>query len=354
MLVFSTATKSRCMYSRLHLCRHHRETNSNSCRYRGRLTYTQNRIRNSRYCTDSSKTRLSNNNRHDDTSLEGASMQPDAQSTTPKWRQVIPSLTLVASRLAKESAEEASEVAKTAASKASGKMSNSIQDFKAYAKESSAEYASDARRSMNSIGARVKASAAHNLQMTRDRMKESILNTRDRLKNEISHRISKVSLPFMRSLPPSAETSPGEISKSLSYNTKEALQSLSQSTSNAATFATKVLTQSTTNAASNMTSQMQQSVTKASRWIWWWGLAAVGVYGMSTTLTKEGMQLLKDMINSPKSDEPLDASGTSRVSARSSSSASQSTRDGRSGEAAKLSWFSSIREYFTRNEKTND
>jgi hypothetical protein len=145
------------------------------------------------------------------------------------------------------------------------------------------------------------------------------------------------------------------MSKSLSYDTKEALQSMSQSTSNAATFATKVLTQSTTNAASNMTSQVQQSVTKASRWLWWWGLAAVGVYGMSTTLTKEGMQLLKDMITSPKSDEPFDASGTSRVSAPASSSAFQSARDGRSDDAAStLSWFGSLLEYFTGNEKTND
>eukprot|EP00804_Cyclotella_cryptica_P030195 CCRYP_017964-RA/>CCRYP_017964-RA protein AED:0.36 eAED:0.36 QI:0/-1/0/1/-1/1/1/0/293 len=293
--------------------------------------------------------------------MEGPSRQLETQSATPvtsKWRKMIPSLTSFASRTAKQSAETTSEAAKTAASKVSGKVNNSIRDFKSYAKESSAQYASEIRSSMKNVSARVAASATHNVQKTGDRMRETILNTaqstREKLKNEISQKIPKFSLPFMRRLPPSAKTTPEKRSKSISNNTKEAFESVTQSTSKAATFATKVLTESTTNAASNMTSQVQQSVTKASRWLWWWGLAAVAVYGMSTTLTKEGMQVLKDMLNSPKSDSAVNDSATTCVSASIRPSASERAQDERGDDAAsKLSWFSSLRGYFSDNTSSD-
>ena len=37
----------------------------------------------------------------------------------------------------------------------------------------------------------------------------------------------------------------------------------------------------------------------AIRWLWWWGLAAVGVYGICTTATKEGMRMLGEMAATP-------------------------------------------------------
>jgi len=47
---------------------------------------------------------------------------------------------------------------------------------------------------------------------------------------------------------------------------------------------------------SQLSTQLQTTLHKAFKWLWWWGLAAVGVYGISTTLTKEGVKVLKDLI----------------------------------------------------------
>lgn len=45
---------------------------------------------------------------------------------------------------------------------------------------------------------------------------------------------------------------------------------------------------------SHMKQRTVEMSTVAIRWLWWWGLAAVGVYGISTTATKEGMRMLKE------------------------------------------------------------
>ena len=59
--------------------------------------------------------------------------------------------------------------------------------------------------------------------------------------------------------------------------------------------------ESVSQTAIQASNQLQDVAKTTIRWLWWWGLAAVGVYGISTTLTKEGVQILKDLLTSSTS-----------------------------------------------------
>jgi hypothetical protein len=180
-------------------------------------------------------------------------------------------------------------------------------------------------------------------QSTKDRLKESLSNathsTKERMKNELSQRMPRLSqLPTLK---------PKE---TISY----AKESITQSTSRATDAAAKVLTETTTQVASNVTTQVQEGVHKASRWLWWWGLAAVGVYGMSTTLTKEGVATLKEMITSSpasrKEDRDDGSSGGSWAASTVNASSAGNSVDER---ASSNSWMSSIRGAFARRNNNS-
>lgn len=61
--------------------------------------------------------------------------------------------------------------------------------------------------------------------------------------------------------------------------------------------------ESASQTAIQASNQLQDVAKTTIRWLWWWGLAAVGVYGISTTLTKEGVQILKDVLTSSSSSQ---------------------------------------------------
>ena len=90
------------------------------------------------------------------------------------------------------------------------------------------------------------------------------------------------------------------VSQSLEKDAFQLLKDVSSRKTSATNVAAKLITSTTTQAASNLTSQVKESVSKASRWLWWWGLAAVGMYGMSTTLAKEGVGVLRDVVAAVK------------------------------------------------------
>ena len=52
-------------------------------------------------------------------------------------------------------------------------------------------------------------------------------------------------------------------------------------------------------------SQVHETISNATRWFWWWSLAAIGVYGISTTLTKEGVLAIKEALSKPASKADL-------------------------------------------------
>lgn len=218
---------------------------------------------------------------------------------------------------------------------------NNIRDLKSFAQESSVNLDTKTRGFMSSFGARIKQSA--------DRIKDSLGNvaqsTKERMKNELNKRIPKISFPKL--------TDASAISKEASQTITQSSKTLTQST-NAANLASKVLTESTARAASNMTSQVQQSVQKASRWLWWWGLAAVGVYGMSTTLTKEGVGVLKDLISGGRVEED-EGNTVSSAGTPASSNSSKAVSVNESGdEAVRNGWLSSIKRYFWIGKRSNE
>lgn len=142
----------------------------------------------------------------------------------------------------------------------------------------------------------------------------------------------------------------------LSNNTMKKLQSnLSQQTSSAANLAKKATSQ----AANTLTSQIQEYTSKASSWLWWWGLAAVGVYGMSTTLTKEGVEAVKDLFRS-NDDDRNDSRNNVPLSENSSSTADNASSmafgtDNANGEETIVgrttSWLSWFKTYYAGSDK---
>lgn len=71
--------------------------------------------------------------------------------------------------------------------------------------------------------------------------------------------------------------------------------------------ASTVVAETVRRTKSSAASQVNEAISNATRWFWWWSLAAIGVYGISTTLTKEGVSALKDSLSKPASK--ADAAG---------------------------------------------
>jgi hypothetical protein len=224
-------------------------------------------------------------------------------------------------------------------------ITNAAQSSKERIQNETSQYASTARSSIHSLSEQLKKSTVDNLQNTRSIFKES-LNTvaqsgKDRIKNKLSTKLSSVT------------TIPQRITDS---GNTAIQQSISKSTT-AADLATRLIADTTVHAANNVSSTVKESISKATRWLWWWGLAAVGVYGMSTTLTKEGMQILKDLVVAKKEDgdtrDAATSSGVRDASASKSVEVQSSFRDG-DETVAKGSWLSFISGYFGNSGKDEE
>ena len=164
------------------------------------------------------------------------------------------------------------------------------------------------------MGENMKQSAKVATKKTSENMKQTISNVSqsaaNRLRDEISQRIRIPEMPKLSSVKkkkqPEAITTPA--SSTAKSTTVDAPSCKSKkvipnnyslpSKEQLLQSATHIATETATKTAANVTTQVSEGVHKATRWFWWWSLAAVGVYGISTTLTREGVQVIKDMFTS--------------------------------------------------------
>ena len=203
-------------------------------------------------------------------------------------------------------ATKASNTINKAADRVSESVRRSLTNAKITAKDTGQQLSRNVRRSMDNIGHQMKASAGKwagdMTHKASSRISEATRSAKERLSQSIPQWPKFPKLSFM------GKSSSSSDSFSSGALTKNAKQSLT-STSNASNVAAIVATKAASNTASRAMNQVQETIQKASRWLWWWGLAAVGVYGISTTLTKEGMQVLKEVLSSSKTSTTGNASG---------------------------------------------
>jgi len=203
---------------------------------------------------------------------------------------------------------------------------------------------------------------------TKDKMKQSVeeatLSTKERIKDEVSKRMEHFKLPSTlfgggsNGNSATASSSGGgaqAVTKSASTSSQQAVESttlkdaiptntnnnkippssqsklskLSSLLPNKETIlssaTSSLLTKTVSNTTSNLSTQLQATIHKTFKWLWWWGLAAVGVYGISTTLTKEGVKAIKDLVGGVSGDD--DKSSSSLTSSTVSKGSSGITQD---------------------------
>lgn len=73
----------------------------------------------------------------------------------------------------------------------------------------------------------------------------------------------------------------------MSSHVCDAAASASQAAPRVAAAATRVASDNVKGAAGTLINEARESRDKALRWIWWWSLAAVGIYGFATSLPRE-------------------------------------------------------------------
>mmetsp|Transcript_18562 Transcript_18562/g.40367 ORF Transcript_18562/g.40367 Transcript_18562/m.40367 type:complete len:409 (+) Transcript_18562:158-1384(+) len=266
----------------------------------------------------SSSSSVANNKNANDASRTSKLSSPSTSSS--KISQWIDALTTAASHTASRATRTATHAAtsvaatatvkaKTAATRAETKVRRSLENAKIDAKRSGERYAWEAHRSVAEMGSKVKRSAEERARETgrkaRRSMEEVAKSTKRRVMDEIRQRVPEIpKLPFTNQSPSmttstttsTTATSATSASSNSSKRIADALPTKETILKSASTLAAETLTKT----SANVTTQVQETLHKTTRWLWWWGLAAVGVYGMSTTLTKEGVQLLKDAVSGKK------------------------------------------------------
>ena len=242
---------------------------------------------------------------------EGTNVSSSA-TTVSKTSQLLDSLASTASRTGSKAAgktteamEVAADKAKTAAIETTNSIRHSIENATISAKQKGEQYAWETHRYMARRGEDMRKSARITVVKTAKRIKEStskaVQSTTNRLKRAITQRMPKIpKLPFTTKKSSSATAGNGN--EALSVRMSNALPSKETLVKSASYVATETLSK----AASNVTTQVHEHVNKASRWLWWWGLAAVGVWGVTTTLTKEGVHLFKDLLTSKGGSVPAE------------------------------------------------
>ena len=211
-------------------------------------------------------------------------------------------------------ASQATQLAKSKATNAVTHASNTIRtslhNTKVNAKIKTEQYAWEAHRSLNKARTEMETKIKNKANQTREQIQHSV-------KEELSKRMpqfigggsknsnsvqaqtkssataAQIEPTILKNSIPSDKTKQSSIPSSISslLPSKETILSSATTTALSNT-ATETLNRTT----SNLSTQFTSTIHKAFKWLWWWGLAAVGVYGISTTLTKEGVALLKDVV----------------------------------------------------------
>eukprot|EP00984_Skeletonema_dohrnii_P007597 scaffold2773_cov119-Skeletonema_dohrnii-CCMP3373.AAC.11 len=262
---------------------------------------------------------------------------------------------------------QATQLAKTKANDAVSNASASFHNTKVNAKVKSEQYAWEAHRSINKATKEMETKIKSKAMDTKDKMKQSVeeatLSTKERIKDEVSKRMEHFKLPSTlfgggsNGNSATASSSGGgaqAVTKSASTSSQQAVESttlkdaiptntnnnkipssqsklskLSSLLPNKETLlssaTSSLLTKTVSNTTSNLSTQLQATIHKTFKWLWWWGLAAVGVYGISTTLTKEGVKAIKDLVGGVSGDD--DKSSSSLTSSTVSKGSSGITQD---------------------------
>jgi hypothetical protein len=129
---------------------------------------------------------------------------------------------------------------------------------------------------------------------------------------------------FAKQIPKSSTSSTTTTTKHYNNILSSARESISQHANAASnqilksassTLSQSTIIESASRRAIEAANQLQDVTKKTMRWLWWWGLAAVGIYGISTTLTKEGIHILKEFITTTSSKETSTTSSSSAAMA---------------------------------------
>lgn len=286
-------------------------------------------------------------------------MQQIFTSLTSSASDVALKATKKASQAATEATSDATTKAKIAATKATNNLRYSVSNAKVDAKQKSEQYAWEAHRFISKLGDNIKQSAKVAAKNTGARMKEKAVEVSRSASNEISSRIHN--LP---KLPTFAKNKLGTISSTkpkLGITEKKIIDTPPSTTTTTEKIidylpskeqllksATTIATETATKTASNVTTQVSETVNKATRWIFWWGLAAVGVYGFSTTLTKEGVLMIKEMFTSSRKQNEEKSSSVASIAAGGDCDDKENIANNSSSGRWLSSWFSS------RASKTGD
>mmetsp|Transcript_413 Transcript_413/g.621 ORF Transcript_413/g.621 Transcript_413/m.621 type:complete len:398 (+) Transcript_413:77-1270(+) len=262
---------------------------------------------------------------------------------------------------------QATQLAKTKANDAVTNASDSIRaslhNTKVNAKVKSEQYAWEAHRSINKVTKEMETKIKSKAMDTKDKMKQSVeeatLSTKERMKDEVSKRMEHFKLPSTlfgggSNGNSASASSGGGVAQSASTTSQQAVEStlkeaiptnttttnkipssqsklskLSSLLPNKETIlssaTSSLLTKTVSNTTSNLSTQLQATIHKTFKWLWWWGLAAVGVYGISTTLTKEGVKAIKDLVGGASGGD--DKSSSSLTSSSVSKGSNGATQD---------------------------
>ena len=234
----------------------------------------------------------------------------------------LSNFTSQASQLAKSKANDA-------VTNASDTIRTTLHNTKVNAKVKSEQYAWEAQRSINKVTKEMETKVKLKAIETKDKVKQSVtvatLSTKERIKGEFSKRMEHVKLPssllgggknnstgksvvtqtVTKSTPTASQESttlkdaiPKDDNNLSSPQTKTSILSslLPNKESIFSSASSSLISNTVANTTANLSTRIQNTIHKTFKWLWLWGLAAVGVYGITSTLTKEGMKILKDIV----------------------------------------------------------
>ena len=290
-------------------------------------THRRSSLRTSIYCN-----RYFSSSKKNYDSQDGASSSSlSTRDNKSNIQQLYTSIKSTISPILSEATKTATQSVKQAAADTTEIVTKKATIAKVNAKKAGEQYAWETHRFITKLGENIKQSTKDTAKKTGDNIKQNLLETseatKNRLKNEISKRIPDIpKLPFATKKNQVPETATAiESKKKVDIPSNKILDSL-PSKDQLLQSATHIATETATKTASNVTTQVSEGVHKATRWLWWWGLAAVGVYACTTTLTKEGVQIIKDMLTSKKK-EPLSSNSATDNNASTVLSASTGKND---------------------------
>jgi len=310
-------------------------------------THRGSSLRTSVYCNrhfSSSKTKTPNNRKNVAQDSASSSSSLSTRDNKSNIQQLYTSIKSTISPILSEATKTATQSVKQAAADTTEIVSKKATIAKSNAKKAGEQYAWEAHRSITNIGENIKQSTKDTAKKTGDQIKQNMSEatqaTSNRIKNELSKRI-----PFAtkkkQMLPETTTTI--ETKKTINLPSNKILLDSLPSKDQLLQSATHIATSTATKTATNVTTQVSEGVHKATKWLWWWGLAAVGVYACTTTLTKEGVQLIKDMLTTSKKKEPLsnsEADNSTLLSASRSSSVNDDSDSNEKKSYGGVRWLS--------------